>query len=62
MDEQIKLAHKLVDLVDGGNKDLCDIAAVQCGQARVPMLKSVHSQGKKEDEKFNQFVYLSYKL
>ena len=29
MDEQLKLAHKVVDVV----KDLCDSAAVQCGQS-----------------------------
>ena len=34
MDEQLKLAHKVVDVVDGTNrKILCDSAAVQCGQA-----------------------------
>ena len=33
MDEQLKLAHKVVDVVDRANKDLCDSAAVQCGQA-----------------------------
>ena len=33
MDEQLKLAHKVVDIVDRTNKDLCDSAAVQCGEA-----------------------------
>ena len=33
MDEQLKLAHKVVDVVDRANKDLCDSVAVQCGQA-----------------------------
>ena len=33
MDEQLKLAHKVVDVMDGANKtDLCDSAAVQWGQ------------------------------
>ena len=33
MDEQLKLAHKIVDLVDRANRKICDSAAVQCGQA-----------------------------
>ena len=33
MDEQLKLVHKVVDVVDRANKDLCDSASVQCGQA-----------------------------
>ena len=33
MDEQLKLAHKVVDIVDRTNKDLCDSTAVQGGQA-----------------------------
>ena len=34
MDEQLKLAHKVADVVERANKDLSDSAAVQCGQAR----------------------------
>ena len=34
MDEQLKLAHKVVDVVDRANRELSDSAAVQCGQAR----------------------------
>ena len=33
MDEQLKLAHNLVYVVDRANKDFPDSAAVQCGQA-----------------------------
>ena len=34
MDEQLKLAHKLADVVDRANiEDLCDSAAVQSGLA-----------------------------
>ena len=34
MDEQLKLAQKVVDVVDRGKqKDLCDSAVVQCGKA-----------------------------
>ena len=33
MDEQRKLGHKVVDVVDRTNRRMCDSAAVQCGQA-----------------------------
>ena len=34
MGEQLKLAHKVVDVVDQTNKEkTCDSTAVQCGQA-----------------------------
>ena len=32
MDEPLKLAHKVVDVVDRTHKDLCDSVAIQCGQ------------------------------
>ena len=34
MDKQLKLAHKVVDLVAAKQKELCDSAAVRCGQTR----------------------------
>ena len=35
MDEELKLAHNVVDVVDRANqKKICDSAAVQCGQVR----------------------------
>ena len=33
MNEQLKLAHKVVDLVDRANRKICVTAAVQDGQA-----------------------------
>ena len=33
MDEHIKLAHKVVDVVDRTNRKICVTATVQCGQA-----------------------------
>ena len=33
MDEQLKLAHKVVDVVDRENGKICVTAALQCGQA-----------------------------
>ena len=60
MDEQLKLAHKVVDVVDQTNKKIF-----------LPLLRykfeSSHAQlrlfaRKKEDEKFQQVVYVKYKL
>ena len=34
MDEHLKLAQEWLDVKDGAKKDLCDSAAVNCGQAR----------------------------
>ena len=31
MDEQLKLAHKVVDVLDRANRKICDSVAVQCG-------------------------------
>ena len=33
MDEQLKLAHKVVDVVDRANRKICDYVAVHRGQA-----------------------------
>ena len=62
MDEQLKLAKKVVDVVDRANKDLCDSATVQCGQAREFLCSSPIICKEKEDEKFQQIVYVKYKL
>ena len=32
MDEQLKLAQTVVDVVDRANRKMCDSAAVKCGQ------------------------------
>ena len=47
MDEQLKLAHKVVDVVDRANSSYAQVRLF----AR-----------KKEDEKFQQVVYVNYKL
>ena len=63
MDEQLKLAHKLVDVVDRANRKIC----VTLLRYNVDKLESSYSQvglstRKKEDEKFQQVVYVNYKL
>ena len=63
MDEQFKLAHKVVDVVDRAKKKIC------VTQLRYIVNKSESSYApvrllsrKKADEKFQQVVYVRYKL
>ena len=63
MDEQLKLIHKEVDVVDRANRNIC----VTLLWYNVDMPESSYAQVRlfartKEDEKFQQVVYVSYKL
>ena len=63
MDEQLKLAHKVVDVVDRTNRKIC----VTLLRYNVDKPESSYAQirlfaRKKEDENFQLFVYLKYKL
>ena len=63
MDEQLKLAHKVVDVVDRANKKIC----VTLLRYNVDKPESSYAQirlfaRKKEDEKFQQVVYVNYKF
>ena len=63
MDEQLKLAHKVVDVVDRANRKIC----VTLLRYNVDKPESSYAQvrlfaRKKEDEKFQQVVYVNYKL
>ena len=63
MDEQLKLAHKVVDVVDRANRKIC----VTFLRYNVDKPESSYSQvrlfaRKKEDEKFQQVVYVNYKI
>ena len=63
MDDQIKLAHKIVDLVDTANRNICvtqlryNVDKPECSSAQVQFFA-----GKKEDEKFQQVVYVIYNI
>ena len=62
MDEQLKLAHKVVDVVDRTNRNIC----VTLLRYNVDKPESSYAQvrlfaRKKEDEKFQQVVYVNYK-
>ena len=63
MDEQFKLAHKVVDVVDRTNRKTC----VTLLRYKVDKPESSYAQArlfarKVEDEKFQQVVYVSYKV
>ena len=63
MDEQLKLAHKVVDVVDRTNRKICvtllryNVDKPENSYAQVRLFAR-----KKEDEKFQQVVYVKYKL
>ena len=63
MDEQLKLAHKVVDVVDRTNRKICvtllryNVEKPESSFAHVRFLAR-----KKEDEKLQQVVYVNYKL
>ena len=63
MDEQLKLAHKVVDLVDRANTKICvtllryNVDKPESSFAQVRLFAR-----KKKDEKFQQVVYVNYKL
>ena len=63
MEEQLKLAHKVVDVVDRANRKICvtllryNVDKPENSYAQVRLFAR-----KKEDEKFQQVVYLNYKL
>ena len=63
MDEQLKLAHKLVDVVDRTNRKICvtllryNVDKPESFYAHVRLIA-----WKKEDENFQQVVCLNYKL
>ena len=63
MDEQLKLAHKVVEVVDRANRRICvtllryNVDKPESSYAQVRLIAS-----KNEDGKFEQVVYLNYKL
>ena len=63
MDEQLKPAHKVVDVVDRANRKICvtllryNVEKPESSYAKVRFFAR-----KKEDEKFQQVVYVNYKF
>ena len=63
MDEQLKVAHKVVDVVDGANREF----SMTLLRYNVDKLENSYAQvrifaRKKEEEKFQQVVYVKYIL
>ena len=63
MEEQLKLVHKMIDLVDRPNRRVC----VTLLRYKVDNPETSYAQvrlfgRKKEEEKFQQFVYVNYRL
>ena len=63
MDKQLQLAHKVVDVVDRANRKIC----VTLLRYNVDKPERSYAQfqlfvRKKEDEKFQQVVYVNYKF
>ena len=63
MGEQLKLVHKVVDVVDRANRKICvtllryNVDKPESSYAQVPLFAR-----NKEDETFQQVVYVKYKL
>ena len=63
MDEQLKLVHKMVDVVDRANKKICvillwyNVYKPQSSYAQVRLFPR-----KKRDNKFQQIVWMMYKI
>ena len=63
MDEQLKLAHKVVDVVDRANRKICvTLLRYNVEKLENPYAQVRLSARKKEDEKFQQVGYVNYKL
>ena len=63
MEEQLKLVHKVIDVVDCPNRRIC----VTLLRYKVDKPETSYAQvrlfgPKKEEEKFQQIVYVNYKL
>ena len=63
MEEQLKLVHKVIDIVDGPKRRIC----VTLRRYKVDNLDTSYAQvrlfgRKREEEKFHQIVYVNYKL
>ena len=63
MEEQLKLVHKVIDVVDRPNRRICVTLLIY----KVDNPETSYAQvrlfgGEKEEEKFQQTVYVNYKL
>ena len=62
MEEQLKLVHKVIDVVDCPNRRVCVTLLRYKADNPETSYAHVHLFGrKKEEEKFQQIVYVNYK-
>ena len=63
MEEQMKLVHKVIDVVDSPNTGICVTLLIYKVDNPETSFAQVRLFGqKKEEEKFQQIVYVNYKL
>ena len=63
MEEQLKLVHKVIDVVDRPNRRICVTLLRYKADNPETSYAQVRLFGrKKEEEKFQQIVYVNYKL
>ena len=63
MDEQLKLAHKVIDIVDRANRKICVTLLRYNGEKPESSYAQIRLFARnKKDEKFQQVVYVNYKL
>ena len=63
MDEQLKLAHKVVEVVDRANRKICStLLRYNVNKPESSFAQIRFFARKKEDEKFQQIVFVNYKL
>ena len=63
MEEQLKLTHKVVEVVDRPHRKICMTMLLYKVEKPETSCAQVRLFGRRKDEeKFNQFVYLNYKL
>ena len=63
MVEQLKLAHKVVVAVGGANRKVCVTLLRYCVDKPENSIAQIRTFAKKkEEEKFQQFVYVNYEL
>ena len=60
MEDQLKLVHKVIEVEDGPNRRTC--VATHRGQPENSYAQVRLFGRKKEEEKFQQIVYVNYKL
>ena len=63
MEEQLKLVHKVIDVVDRPNRRICvTLLRYNADNPETSYAQVRPFRRKKEEEKFQQLVYVNYKL